>query len=96
MRFGHINAGDSVVIARWDGAWRDSVEVVKRMTATMIIVAWGNGEQRFSRKSGRLIGGPKGMAGMTNPCIDRRVAVGTNTAVSAAEEAPDGWGEKGP
>jgi len=57
-------------IHRWNGAWHVSTEKIKRVTKTMIVIPWGQSEQRYNRRTGYLCGGSRdGMAGMTNPYI---------------------------
>ena len=60
----------NIKIERWLGGWwLDDCEVI-RVTKTMVVVADGpTSEERFNRRTGRLIGGPTGQIGMTNPHV---------------------------
>lgn len=54
----------------WFGQWRIVDAEVVRVTKTMIVVRWGRGEQRFSRKYGSVAGhASHGLSGMTDPAI---------------------------
>jgi hypothetical protein len=59
-----------IKIRRWSGAWWNDEAELLRKTKTMFIVKWGDGEMRFNRKSGHIVGHRgHGMAGMTDPFI---------------------------
>jgi len=60
-----------IKVDRWNGAWRQVEAEVVRVTKTMVVIKWGNGEERFNRKRGRLVGGFKsGFESMTEPHIN--------------------------
>jgi len=60
----------NIKITRWVGSWFDEQLEITRTTKTMVVVRWGNGERRFNRKSGQVVGHLRhGMSGMTDPYI---------------------------
>jgi hypothetical protein len=61
-----IRARDTVILNCWRGEWYHTKATVQRLTKTLIIVKWGNGERRFNRKTGCLVPRSSGLANMTD------------------------------